>query len=368
MLRLHHFRNQLTCGLLALACAISSSASANELLTIGSDAPALDIEHWVQDGGGKFEAVREFKAGKVYVVEFWATWCPPCIQSMPHLAELQERYGDKVQIVSISDEDLERVEAFLERDVDGKDMTFRKLTSVYCLTTDPDRSVYQDYMNAAEQGGIPTAFIVGKDAKIEWIGHPMDLDETLSQVVEDKWDRDAYAAEIAAQQKMQEEMGQIMQLVGAAKFDEALAGLDKLLAEFDSLDLKIFKLQVLAQAGKSKQAEEHLSAIFQGARTEAVQTDMVAWNVYQMAAQGLLEDPALVDIAVKAAGAAAKGASEASEKSSLLDTIAHLIAHQGSIDEAIQIERQALELSTGRAKLGIQQFLKELEAENSDKQ
>ena len=43
-------------------------------LTIGSKAPALDVEHWVQNGEGKFKPVTKFENGKVYIVEFWATW------------------------------------------------------------------------------------------------------------------------------------------------------------------------------------------------------------------------------------------------------------------------------------------------------
>lgn len=136
---------------------------------VGSKAPELDIEHWLSDGKGKFKKVTSFADGNIYVVEFWATWCGPCIASMPHLAEMQEKLAEKkVQIISVSDEDLETVEGFLKRELPSDDeKTYADLTSAYCLTADPDKSVYKDYMLAAKQNGIPTAFIVGKKGIIE---------------------------------------------------------------------------------------------------------------------------------------------------------------------------------------------------------
>ena len=107
-------------GFVALLGPVSQTSAA-DTLTIGSVAPELDIEHWVQNGNGRFKPVTKFEKDKVYVVEFWATWCGPCVASMPHLAELQKTYASKgVQIVSISNEDLETVVKFLDRPVSAK--------------------------------------------------------------------------------------------------------------------------------------------------------------------------------------------------------------------------------------------------------
>ena len=87
--------------------------NAQTSLAVGSPAPELDVEYWLSRGtGNRFPKVTKFEAGKVYVVEFWATWCPPCRASMPRLSELQDKYADSVQIISISDESLETVEGF----------------------------------------------------------------------------------------------------------------------------------------------------------------------------------------------------------------------------------------------------------------
>ena len=202
-----------------------AAAEEPKLLTIGSKAPPLDIEHWISNGNGKFKPVTKFAPGKVYVVEFWATWCGPCIASMPTLAKTQAKYIDKgVQIISISDEDLETVQGFLETNVrssksdnadkeggekgakevakaeTAKKQTYAQLTSAYCLTTDPDASVSIDYMEASAQNGIPTSFIVGKTGQVEWIGHPTDLDEPLEQIVADKWDRAAFLVKFKKEQ------------------------------------------------------------------------------------------------------------------------------------------------------------------------
>src|SRR5688572_13647493 len=56
-------------------------------LNVGDKAPALKVERWV-----KGAPVKSFEKGRVYVVEFWATWCGPCVSSIPHMTELQQKH------------------------------------------------------------------------------------------------------------------------------------------------------------------------------------------------------------------------------------------------------------------------------------
>jgi len=367
----------------------ASQASATDTLTIGSVAPELDIEHWVQNGDGRFKPVTKFEKDKVYVVEFWATWCGPCVSSMPHLAELQKTYASKgVQIVSISNEDLETVEKFLDRPVSAKkrkgdakeeedtkadEQTYRDLTSTYCLTTDPDSSCHKAYMEAANQNGIPCAFIVGKDQKIEWIGHPMSMDETLNAVVDGKWDRAAFAEKFKEQEVMQALMADLSRSIRSGKTAKALSTINAAIEDAkDPMFKKQLKMMKVQVAMSGKEVGKELPPILEEAFGEYADNpefiNSVAWGIYEKTQAGELEDKSLVTMSRKAAEKAADSA-PADAKGAILDTVAHLQFLEGDIESAMKTQAKAIALAVGDMKAELSEFLKTLQeaAKKSDK-
>jgi thiol-disulfide isomerase/thioredoxin/Tfp pilus assembly protein PilF len=147
-------------------------------LKVGDPAPPLKADRWLQG-----EEVRRFEPGHVYVVEFWATWCGPCIWIMPHTAELQARYkGRGVTVIAFTSRDLlggpnntaEKVAAFVKK---------RGPKLPYTFAYADDSATADAWMKAAGKRGIPCAFVVDKAGRIAHIGSPMYLGAALPMVL-----------------------------------------------------------------------------------------------------------------------------------------------------------------------------------------
>ena len=209
----------------ALVCAAGLRAA-----DLGDPAKPLDIKEWVKGGPVN---LSDGKGKTIYVVEFWATWCPPCRTSIPHLTEMQKKFKDKgVVFIGVTAEKSDVVKKFVEKMGDKMD---------YNVAIDGGKTS-EGYMEAFGIEGIPHAFIVDKEGKIAWQGHPMDgLDKVLDQMIEGKYDMaeaKAKAGKRAEGEKRQFEVQQKLQKLAKAimagedneetkTLEEELVALDK---------------------------------------------------------------------------------------------------------------------------------------------
>jgi len=141
-------------------------------LDVGDKAPATRPKTQI-----KGEAVKSFEKGKLYIFECWATWCPPCVASIPHLNELNQKMGPKGVVITgvnvwegeKNPEAAKKVKDFVK--AQGDKMS-------YAIAIGGDKFL-RDWLEAAKVTGIPHAFVINGDGVIVWMGHPMQLNEKM---------------------------------------------------------------------------------------------------------------------------------------------------------------------------------------------
>jgi len=321
----------------ALPPSADAEVTEQKKLTIGDPAPPLSIAKWVTG-----EPISALQEGQVYVVEFWATWCPPCRTSMPHLSKLQEEYADQVHFVGVSDEQVDTVESFLEKEQSaGK--TWRDVVK-YRLAIDASEATSNDYMRAASQNGIPCAFIVGRTGRVEWMGHPMTMDQPLAKIVAGEWDTEAAVAEFRQQQRVKDMQRELSMMFRAQQWDEALEKLTQLETEMGpNANLHSIKLQILQAAGRTEEAAVLQAQMVEELWDNASALNQIAWNI----AIGSGER----DLAL-ALKAAQRGVELTEEKDgSILDTLARVHFEQGDLEQALLWQRKAVEFADGNTEI-----------------
>ncbi|MDO6429784.1 TlpA disulfide reductase family protein [Flavitalea sp. BT771] len=150
------------------------------LLNIGDPAPPLRLRGWV-----KGEPFEKFERGRVYVLEFWATWCRACNAAMPHLSELAREYEDKVSVLVIDvyeeKSSLEKIKTFVDSMGHRMDLQVAAEDSNFMATGWLGASGEQD-------DHIPRSFVVNADGRLAWMGYPTQLDEVLPKILNNTWD------------------------------------------------------------------------------------------------------------------------------------------------------------------------------------
>lgn len=147
----------------------SSQAILESHLKAGQPMPSFTVT----DIAGQQIKMGDLK-GKVVLVNFWATWCPPCRAEMPRLQkEIWEKYkSDKFTMVGIArEQSLAEIKAFRNRQ-----------GYTYPLAADPHRKIYKLFADA----GIPRNYVVGPDGRIVFqsVGYSPDEFEKLKQVIQ----------------------------------------------------------------------------------------------------------------------------------------------------------------------------------------
>lgn len=141
---------------------ISLSLVACADIGVGKPAPEISAQEWLNGDGIKLADTKD----KIVVVEFWATWCPPCRASIPHIKTMNAKLKDKnVIFVSLTNENKTTV------------TEFNKKAGMDWLV-----GIGSNSANDYAVRGIPHAFIV-KNGVILWAGHPMaGLEQKLEEL------------------------------------------------------------------------------------------------------------------------------------------------------------------------------------------
>ncbi len=364
---------------LVVALTLTQAVSAQEL-TIGSKAPKLEVKDFI-----KGDEVKSFEKGKIYVVELWATWCGPCLKTIPHLTELQKKHKDVTIIgVAIMQEEQSVVPDFVKKM--GKEMDYRVAIDLVPEDGDPrDGKVVMNWMIPSEQEGIPAAFIINAEGKIAWIGHPAEMEEPLEQIVDGTWNLAAATEKMAAvkaeqraaramQKKLAATFGKLQQLFkqftddGDAK--ELLTALDTATEEIPDKadDFQLVRFQVLSLAKDHADDAVALgNKIVDSEQGQDAQLlNGIAWIIVDPSRE-TKADAKLLKFALKIA----VKADELSEKEdpSIADTLAKAYFDNGELAKAVVTQKRVIELAAGTQmeddqglKKRLRQYQKALEA------
>ena len=152
-----------TLSILMILAFVHVKAQSN--IKVGKKAPIINITDWITNVP-KDKTLK----GKKVVLEFWATWCGPCIAAIPHLNELQTIYKNRdLYYVSITDEPIAKVNRILKR-VDFKSIVVSDQTRKTQISFGDGKKGLEAY---------PLTVLIDNNGIVKWIGEPKNLNQTV---------------------------------------------------------------------------------------------------------------------------------------------------------------------------------------------
>ncbi len=163
-------------GMIGLSLLVSTVMPAPVLAADeGEPAPPLAIKRWVL--GDAVRIVGQ-ASDNIYVVAFWATWAKPSTESLLTLAGIQRKFKESnVRVIAISDEPVERVEAFIKNYPEFSKLDLR-------IAVDNDSNTTIAYMKAAGRRPLPHVFVINKEGILAWQGHPLEAKPVIEKVID----------------------------------------------------------------------------------------------------------------------------------------------------------------------------------------
>lgn len=317
-------------------------SAASTPLKIGDAAPAFQVDAWV-----KGDAFTSLEKGNVYVMEFWATWCGPCIKAMPHLSALQKKYPE-VRFVGVAASEgssnqaanLAKVTKFVQKQGDG--IGYR------IVFVGDEAKMHTPWMKAADRSGIPCSFIVDAEGRVAWIGHPTSMDQPLAEIVAGTWDLAAAVrvqkAALAARVVSIEFRTEQLRARKSGDWTTVLRMADEMIASNPtSTYAHITAMKILAGPGKNPEKAWKLGrAALVLAKDEPQLLNQIAWTI---CASDEFETRDL-QLALAAAELMI-AASKDEPNAAYLDTCARCLWMTGKKDAAIAMQREAAKLAKG---------------------
>ena len=129
----------------------------------------------VQDFAG-VAPYLELEGSKTYVVNFWATWCAPCVKELPHFETLQANYKDSVEVILVSLDFPHQYETKLKPFIQQ-----HHLKSKVVVLDDPDMNSWIPKIDSEWDGAIPVTLIYNKDQR-QFYPQSFTYDELSSEV------------------------------------------------------------------------------------------------------------------------------------------------------------------------------------------
>ncbi len=142
-------------------------------LVIGEKLPKVELI----DINGYMTPLDRFK-GKVIYLEFWASWCEPCIQQLPYTKEIREEYKDKELVFVYISLD--------EEEEDWRRMIEKKEIEGIHLHVNPSSQPDIDFINKCHVESVPTYFIIDKKGNLVTVNAPRPSDKQQLKVILDE--------------------------------------------------------------------------------------------------------------------------------------------------------------------------------------